>query len=291
MKNPLSNQYSEKTNQLLVKKSLKGDRKAINQLIQLHQPFIYNMAWKMTFDAQDAMDLTQETLLKVVMNLSKFEFKSNFRTWLYRIVFNEFLLSKRRKAEELFSDFDAQGKRLDSIPNSNLNPEEEEEMEELIKELRYRCLSGMLMCLNREQRLVYIIGETFGIDHNIGAEIFNISKQNFRVKLHRARKDLYNFMKQKCGLVNPDNPCRCAKKAKTMHQKGYLTADKKIFNIGYKTKIADYVSVNYQASADAVDAKHAHLFRDLPAKDKFDAKTIVDKILNDDQLMQYFNFN
>jgi len=291
MKNPLSTDYSETTNQELVRKSLAGDRKSINELIQLHQPFIYNVAWKMTFDAHDAMDLTQETLLKVVINLSKFNFKSNFRTWLYRIVVNEFLQTKRRKGEKSFSDFKAQGKRLDAIPNTDINLKEELELEELIKELRYRCLSGMLMCLNREQRLVYIIGETFGVDHTIGAEIFNITKQNFRVKLHRARKDLYNFMKQKCGLVNPENPCRCAKKAKTMHQKGYLTEDKKFFNIGYKKKIADYVSQNYEASADAVDEKHAHLFRDLPARDKFDAKTIVDEILNDNQLMKYFNFN
>jgi len=95
---------------------------------------------------------------------------------------------------------------LDAIPNAELTLEEEIELEELIKEMRFRCLSGMLMCLNREQRLVYIIGETFGIDHNIGGEIFNVSKQNFRVKLHRARKDLYNYMTNKCGLANPENP-------------------------------------------------------------------------------------
>ena len=165
------------------------------------------------------------------------------------------------------------------------------ELEELIKELRFRCLSGMLMCLTREQRLIYIIGETFEINHNIGADIFNISKQNFRVKLHRARKDLYNFMKDKCGLVNPSNPCRCAKKAKAMHQKGYLTKDKKIFNIGYKKKIGDYVVSNVEAMATAVDLKHANLFRDLPARDKFDAQTIVNEILNDNELMEYFNFN
>lgn len=288
--NPLTEQYSEEKSKKLLRTALKGDRKAMDELIRLHQPFIFNVAWKMTFDANDAMDLTQETLLKVITKLSQFNFESNFRTWLYRIVVNEFLQSKRRKGEELFSDLEAQGKRLDSIPNAELTFEEEKELEELTKELRFRCLSGMLMCLNREQRLIYIIGETFGIDHNIGSEIFNISKQNFRVKLHRARKDLYSFMTNKCGLANPENPCRCSKKAKTMHQKGYLTEDKKVFNVGYKKKIADYVVENSEASATAVDEKHANLFRDLPARDKFDAQTVVEEILNDDELMKYFNF-
>lgn len=289
--NPLTAQYLEEKNKNLLQATLKGDRKAMDELIRLHQPFIFNVAWKMTFDANDAMDLTQETLLKVITKLSQFNFDSNFRTWLYRIVVNEFLQSKRRKGEALFSDFEAQGERLDVIPNTELTLEEELELEELTKELRYRCLSGMLMCLNREQRLIYIIGETFGVDHNTGAEIFDISKENFRVKLHRARKDLYNFMTDKCGLVNPENPCRCAKKAKTMHQKGYLTEDKKFFNVGYKKKIADYVSTNVEASATAVDLKHANLFRDLPARDEFDAQTVVDEILNDNELMKYFNFN
>ncbi len=288
--NPLNEEYSEEKNKNLLRLSLDGDKKAMDDLIRLHQPFIFNLAWKMTFDANDAMDLTQETLLKVITKLSQFKFNSNFRTWLYRIVVNEFLQSKRRKGEELFSDFTAQGERLDSIPNTNLTQEEETELEELIKELRYRCLSGMLMCLNREQRLIYIIGETFSINHNIGADIFNISKQNFRIKLHRARKDLYNFMKDKCGLVDQNNPCRCSKKAKTMHQKGYLTHDKKVFNIGYKRKVGDYVSKNVEDMATAIDLKHANLFRDLPAKDDFDTETVIAEILNDNEIMKYFDF-
>ena len=166
--NPLTEQYSEEKSKKLLRTVLKGDRKAMDELIRLHQPFIFNVAWKMTFDANDAMDLTQETLLKVITKLSQFDFNSNFRTWLYRIVVHEFLHSKRRKGEELFSDFKAQGERLDSISNTELTHSEEEELEELIKELRFRCLSGMLMCLSREQRLIYIIGETFEINHNIG---------------------------------------------------------------------------------------------------------------------------
>ena len=98
-------------------------------------------------------------------------------------------------------------------------------------------------------------------------------------------------MKDKCGLVDPNNACRCAKKTKTMHQKGYLTKDKKVFNVGYKKKIGDYVVSNVEEMATAVDLKHANLFRDLPARDEFDAQTIVDEILNDNELMKYFNFN
>lgn len=145
MKNPLSINYSEETNRNLVEQSLNGDRKAMNQLIQLHQPFIYNVAWKMTHDPNDAMDLTQDTLLKVITKLSQFQFKSSFRTWLYRIVVNEFLQAKRRTGEQQFTSFEEMGKNLDNIPNPDLTKEEEMEYAEIAKEMQIRCLSGMLI--------------------------------------------------------------------------------------------------------------------------------------------------
>ena len=286
--NPLINPYSEEENQALVKKSLQGNRQALDKLIHLHQPFIYNVAWKMTHDPNDALDLTQETLLKVITKLSQFKFNSSFRTWLYRIVVNEFLQSKRRKGEHRFTSFEDYGNQLDQIPNGSVTREEEIIREELSKEMQISCMSGMLMCLNREQRLIYILGDTFGIDHNLGAEIFNISKQNFRVKLYRARTELYNFMNKKCGLVNQENPCRCPKKTKSLYENGFLTEDKKQFNVGYKNKIADYVTENYQEVADTMNEKYTELFRQHPAKDDFSKETIMNELLNDDELMMYF---
>lgn len=289
MINPLTESYSETKNKDLVRASLKGNRKALDELVRLHQPFIYNVAWKMAHNPNDALDLTQETLIKVITKLSQFNYESQFRTWLYRIVVNEFLQTKRRKGEDQFVSLEEHGSKLDAVPDAELSAEDEIEQEEFAKEVRYACMSGMLMCLTREQRLIYILGDTFGVDHNIGAEIFNISKQNFRVRLHRARKDLYNFMNNKCGLVNLSNPCRCSKKSKTLHKMGALTEDKMTFNIGYKTKIADYVTGIYEDAADSVDEKYTQFFRSHPAKDNFDAETIIDEILNDNKLMQYFN--
>ena len=288
MRNPLTERYSEEENRALVRKTLRGDRKALDQLVRLHQPFIYNVAWKMAWEPDDALDLTQEVLIKVITKLSQFNFESQFRTWLYRIVVNEFLMTKRRKGENQFTTLEDHANRLDAVPGEDLTVEEEIELKELTEEVQFRCLSGMLMCLTREQRLIFILGDTFGIDHRIGAEIFNISKENFRVKLHRARKELCNFMDNKCGLINPDNPCRCAKKSKFFYKQGLLSEDKKTFNVGYKTKMLDYAAENYKASTEAVYEKHSDFFRNHPAKDQFDAATVIEEILNDENLMHYF---
>jgi len=289
MKNPLSNKYSEEKNQELVQSIREnGDRQAMDQLIHLHQPFIYNVARKMTRDPNDAMDLTQDTLLIIITKLSQFNSKSSFRTWLYRIVVNEFLQNKRKKKAAHYDSFEDYGNLLDSIPNAELSIEEEITYKELSEEMRFGCMMGMLMCLTKEQRLIYILGDTFGINHNLGADIFDITPINFRTKLHRARKDLYNFMNKKCGLVNKNNPCRCPKKTKTLEQSGALDLQNMVFNVNFKNKVADYVEEHVEQAEESFDEQYTDLYRNHPYKEDFDKETVMSKILNNADLMRHF---
>jgi RNA polymerase sigma factor (sigma-70 family) len=289
MISPLSINYSETKNVALVTKSLNGDHKALDALIKLHQPFIYNVAWKMTNHSNDAMDLTQEVLIKVITKLSQFKGKSAFRTWLYRMVVNEFLQTKRRPKEDQFENFNDFDNKLNAIPDGNPTSQEKIEQKEFTKEVRTRCMSGMLMCLTREQRLIYILGDTFGIDHNVGSEIFEISKQNYRIRLSRARTELHNFMEHRCGLVKKSNTCRCSKKTKALRDKGVLTKDTFVFNVGYKTKIAEYVEANYDEARQTIDTKYINFFREHPSKDDFGAETVISEIINDKDLWRLLN--
>ena len=70
----------------------------------------------------------------------------------------------------------------------------------------------MLLCLDRDHRLAYILGEVFGLTGQEAADIMGISPAAFRKRLSRARTRLHGFMQRKCGLVNPANPCRCARR-------------------------------------------------------------------------------
>ncbi len=288
MQFPFSKSYSDTEQQNLVKQAINGNKESLSEIISFHQPFIYNVAWKMCHNPIDAQDLTQEVLIKVITKLGQFNFKSKFRTWLYRIVVNEFLQSKRRKSEAQFSDFDDYGERLDQVPNPELSIEEEISYQELSKEMQVQCMSGMIMCLNREQRLIFILGASFGIDHTLGADIFGISPQNFRIKLHRARKDLFNYMNNKCGLVNKENPCRCPKKAKALKQMGVLDEEKMLFNIKTKTKVKDFVENNHEEALDDFTTTYTKLFQEHPVKEDFDKETIINELINNDKLSSYF---
>lgn len=288
MKNPLSENYSEKENLILVDKVLEGDSKALNQLVDIHQAFIYNVAWKMTHSNDDALDLTQEVLIKVITKLSTFKKESAFRTWLYRIVFNEFLQSKRKEKEEAFPSFAEHDRQLNAVPDPELTPAEELELSDYTNEVKFRCTSAMLICLDREQRLIYLLGESFGIDHNVGAEIFNISPQNFRVKLSRARKELHNYMENRCGLINKANPCRCVKKAKSAVKMGVINENNLILKSSYIKQIGDFVSENQDTMKDVLDEKYVEIFRAHPTKTVFDAETVITKIINDKTIKNLF---
>lgn len=289
MKNPLSNDYSEKDNLVLVTNVLNGDSKALDKLVDIHQTFIYNVAWKMTHSNEDALDLTQEVLIKVITKLSTFKRKSAFRTWLYRIVFNEFLQTKRKTKEEIFSSFEVHDQQLNAVPDPELTPAEELELTDYTNEVKFRCTSAMLICLDREQRLIYLLGDSFGIDHNIGAEIFEISPQNFRVKLSRARKELHNYMEYRCGLINKSNPCRCVKKAKSALEMGVLNENNLILKPSYTKQIGDFVLNNIDEMRDVIDQKYVEIFRTHPAKSDFDANMVITKIINDQTIKNLFN--
>jgi hypothetical protein len=121
----------------------------------------------------------------------------------------------------------------------------------------------MLLCLTREQRLVYILGEIFGVSDAVGAELLEVSRDNFRQKLSRARRDLHNFMHRQCGLVNPANPCRCAKKTRAFMKAGYVDPARLVFAATHMTRVRDVAPRVHDALED-LDAAYAEIHRDHP---------------------------
>jgi RNA polymerase sigma factor (sigma-70 family) len=199
----------------LVCKAQAGDKEALEQLVRRHQPWIFNIAIRMIWRRDLAEDATQEILVKIVTKLGSFRGDSRFRTWLYRIAVNHLLNLRKSEMEERMTFADL-GRSLDNTPNLDL-PDPQTipvELPLLVEETRLSCMNAMLLCLDRRQRLVFILGEIFGMSSEVGAEVIEISPDKFRQLLSRARRDLYQFMSDKCGLVNSANPCRCAKKTR-----------------------------------------------------------------------------
>ena len=104
----------------LIEKSLAGDKEALESLVKKHQEWVYNVAINLTSDTNEALDLMQEVLIKVVTNLGKFQFKSEFTSWIYRITKNHFLNMKRSKNYHHTIPWEEYGNGLDNIKDTDL---------------------------------------------------------------------------------------------------------------------------------------------------------------------------
>ena len=265
--NPLADNSPDHEDQNLVLRARSGDRQALEDLVQRHQAWIYNIAIRMLHHPQDAEDATQEILIKVLTRLSSFEGRSSFRTWLYRIVVNHVLNMKRGRVEVQHEsiDFAAYGTALDATPDLELADPNgaSADADLLVTEAMLSCTSGMLLCLDREQRLTFILGAIFGVSDTVAAEVLEITPDNFRQRLARARRDWRNFMDDKCGLVNQANPCRCAKKTRGFIQAGYVDPANLLFVRERIGEVREAVPKVHEALS-SLDEKCAEIFRGHP---------------------------
>jgi RNA polymerase sigma factor (sigma-70 family) len=250
----------------LVQQALGGDREALEALILRHQAWVYNIAVRMVFRPQDAEEVTQEVLVKVVTKLSTFKGESSFRTWLYRIAANHVLNMKRQWAEAHTTTFAAYGAAIQATPDLDLPDPKSVPVEVplLVEETKNACTLGMLLCLDRKQRLTFTLGGILGVSDTVGGEVLEVTADNFRQSLTRARRDLHSFMNQQCGLVNKNNPCRCPKKTRGFIDAGHVDPKNLLFAQQHVERIRTVAPETAREVDDIVEQQHVAIFRDQP---------------------------
>jgi RNA polymerase sigma factor (sigma-70 family) len=248
----------------LARSAKAGDREAAEVLLIRHQPWIFNLAVRMLLDRADAEDATQEILLKAYKALPAFRNESGFRTWLYRIAVNH-ILNIKKAAVPVCSFADA-ARGLERTPD--LDPPDPRTVpvpvEILIEEAKIGCTMGTLLCLDGRQRLAFILGEVFGVSDQVGAEILDVTPVNFRQILSRARRDLYEYLRGNCSLVNPGAACRCVKKTRAFIQGGFVDPRTLRFTSQYQRKVREVAGDRADELIDAYTKVAAQIYRDHP---------------------------
>jgi RNA polymerase sigma factor (sigma-70 family) len=272
----------------LVERAKSGSTEALEALLRRHQAFIFNLAVRMLYCPQDAEDASQEILIKVVTKLSTFEGRSRFRTWLYRIATNHLLNMKRGRYERetTFSDY---GRALEQTPELDV-PDRRElpvDVKILLDEARIGCTSGMLLCLDRQQRLAYVLGEILGVTDVVAAEILDLGRSAFRQRLARARRDLHSFLNERCGLMNAANPCRCAKKVRGFVQAGYLDPASLLF-ARERLRLVREVAPARCGEIDGYQDLGAEIYRAHPFYEPKDLAAHVREVLDDPSFRSTF---
>jgi RNA polymerase sigma factor (sigma-70 family) len=195
----------------LVARAVEGDRAALEQVIRLLEDPLYRLALRMVRRPSDAEDATQEILIRVLTRLASWRGEARLLTWAYRVGTN-YLLNLRRgsSAESQALSFEEFRDGLaDGLADANYRGPE---AQLLADEMRLSCTQAMLQCLERHERIAFVLGEIFELNSAEAAWILDTTPAAFRKRLQRARTRIRGFMESTCGLVNPNAFCRCARR-------------------------------------------------------------------------------
>jgi hypothetical protein len=123
---------------------------------------------------------------------------------------------------------------------------------------------GTFLCLERTQRLAFILAVAFDVTDVEGAEIMETSREAFRKLLSRARAHLREYVRGNCGVLNPDAPCRCSKKVRGFMAGGAYGADRLTFVQEGAPKLNEVVGDRLERFDREVYANYARIVRQQP---------------------------
>jgi len=184
---------------VLVRRCKQGDSLAMEHLIIKYQNRIYNVILKMCANRDDAAELSQETFVKAIENINKFEEKSSFYTWIFRIAVNLTINHCKRSVklglrsiDTLQNDLEVQKRPLlkDYLRDRRtISPEQIAQNKEI-----YELLIKALISLDDEQRAVVVLRDIEGMDYAQIANVLEVNLGTVKSRLYRARNNLREIL-------------------------------------------------------------------------------------------------
>lgn len=159
----------------LVSKCIGGDHSAMIQLVNLYERPVFNAAYRILGNDDDAADATQTVFLKVFEHLSDYDSKFKFFSWIYRIAINESLnqIKKKHKHDPLPSN----------IADDRRGPQQEFESKQLCDRVQ-----AALMLLNQEYRTVVVLKHFSGCSYRQIGEVLDLPQKTVKSRLYSARQ-------------------------------------------------------------------------------------------------------
>jgi len=183
----------------LVEQSRNGDSAALERLILKYQNRIYNVILKICANPDDAAELTQETFVKVIENIDRFQARSSFYTWAFRIAVNLTLNYCQRHVRFAERSLDAEDNKSENPARGVLKEflSDDSSPDPSIvagnKEL-YQIVKKALMKLEDAQRAVVVLRDIEGMDYAHIAEVLDIELGTVKSRLSRARNNLRKIL-------------------------------------------------------------------------------------------------
>ena len=197
---------SEASDLELVSRAQAGELDAFETLTTRYEQRVFSLVIRMLRQEQDAEDVTQQTFLSALENLTGFRGEASFATWLFRIATHAALkVIRKRKGLKTVSLESAaeETDRVDSVPHPEFIADWRQSPEQLVqaREIQ-RLLDEALSRLDEKHRLVFLLRDVEGFSVKETAEALGLSEANTKVRLLRARLQLREQLTRSLG--DPD---------------------------------------------------------------------------------------
>jgi RNA polymerase sigma-70 factor, ECF subfamily len=174
-----------------VERAQQGDAESFEALYGLHKRRVYSLCLRMTGNTAEAEDLTQEAFLQVYRKIATFRGDSAFSTWLHRLTVNVVLMHLRKRGlpevslEETLEPTEKDGPRKDVGVRDNV----------LAGSIDRLNLQRSIESLAPGYRVMFVLHDVEGYEHNEIAEMMGCSIGNSKSQLHKARLKLRELLK------------------------------------------------------------------------------------------------
>jgi RNA polymerase sigma-70 factor, ECF subfamily len=168
-----------------------GDHQAFAQLYSLHKRRIYSLCLRMVNNIAEAEDLTQEAFLQLHRKISTFRGDSAFSTWLHRLAVNVVLMQLRKKGLSLISLDEAMEPTPEEGPGRSFGAPDLT----LSGSIDRMALERAVADLPAGYRLIFILHDVEGFEHNEIASMLECSIGNSKSQLHKARLRLRDALR------------------------------------------------------------------------------------------------
>jgi len=174
---------------IYIKQILTGKSEAFGLIIDRHKDNVYNLAFRICGNHEEAEEIAQDSFLKTYRSLSGFKMKSSFSTWLYRIVYNTAISHIRINKKVFLSLEDFPADATDFI-GSNTSEEEDE------AEYRRSLINFALQKISDDERALISLYYYEEMSIEDIADVIGIRISNIKVKLFRARQKMLGIIEK-----------------------------------------------------------------------------------------------
>jgi RNA polymerase sigma-70 factor (ECF subfamily) len=203
----------------LVALTLDGQSGAFDELVRRYADKVHGLAYKVLRHDEDAEDALQDTFLSVYRNLPRFEGKSSFSTWLYRVAMNAALMRLRKRREGMVSlDQPIEredGSYLQQLAHSGRSP-----IEELVNDELRDALERAVDSLPGDLAEVFLLRQVDGLSNADLASMYGISIPAVKSRLHRARLALRDRLARYLAGRKDRQAARPARRRTVRHADG-----------------------------------------------------------------------